>query len=349
MVTFRSVRAIAWKGDWVITSPNAPFIPPIPEGDLSLEVREDGWFGPDDYVVTPQQHSAPVTLFLSCVPRPATGIPNVPSLHPTQDDWEPLTTRASHLGMYRRTFLLSLQTQAKDIVAKLRSQPPVSFPAEGGYSSTLKIILNRLEAGLSSLQNHYTTFPAALLRLREVQRFFLMAKALYSWVTLYSHRGNTGPDSAGSFDDLVVDASLMGLITSNEKYVQKAFKAGVPVWWIRSSSSLKDYVIPDDARHLPRQLAVSRAPYTALDIPPLYVGPQESLLSNGWPLGFAAVFNAGVVYTTWPILPNPIPAHEQHVSLSQKRYPHAETLPREAFLNTVYTPCKSVFTVALPH
>ncbi|KAI0345238.1 hypothetical protein BDW22DRAFT_1326251, partial [Trametopsis cervina] len=211
------VAAASQDGKYIMTSPNASFVPAPPFGRLSVSMKSNGKFGQEDPLEWPQVYVPEARYhFLCCIPRPS---------HPRRrpEVWAPLRFEDFHLhapNLLQALYVLSsTRIEAmRDLVAQLEAEVS-GLTIEGDTRHAL----DRL------------TIPATQRDLIRqfvcVERNYCMAVAWVIWHDLFA---NLAAPSAVP----VVHNNLMGAFTTDPNVTQKLYHVGIPVWYMRHVTSL---------------------------------------------------------------------------------------------------------------
>lgn len=228
-MTFRDgvVAAASDDGKYVITSPNASFVPAPPFGRLSIFMKSNGKFGKEDPIEWPQVYiPEPRYHFLPCIPRLS---------HPRRhaDVWSPL--RFEDFQLYAPNLLQALYVLAPRRIENVRA------------------VVDQLQADVTALavtgdrqQVHWLALSTihALDRLsipatqRDLIRQFVCVERNYcmtlAWMIWHDLFMNLPAPAAVP----VVHNDLMGTFTTDPNIVQKLYHVGIPVWYLRNTAAL---------------------------------------------------------------------------------------------------------------
>ena len=223
----------SWGPDesFLVTTPNATFIPEIIQGIITVYLRDDGSFGKHDPAQWPQIF-ATAYPFLATIPKrpqpddtspcPHAAIWN----HPTPDDFVPLPSSPG-FGLLQPQFLDPLQPIIKNMSADVHRyvipDSAVAGPGLRRYELEMSMAWQRLRHTAASFRDQM--LQAAILR-----RYWLLCSGFMRFYDLLACDHSTAP--------LPVNRNLMGAWTSDPRVAQMLFYIGVPVWLVRPSHFL---------------------------------------------------------------------------------------------------------------
>ncbi|KAI1784560.1 hypothetical protein LXA43DRAFT_1101236 [Ganoderma leucocontextum] len=215
------------RHSYLVTSPNADFVPEVVQGIVDVILRADGKYGPTDPIQWPQIF-APHYAYLATVPK------RVDIDHhwapiwrgPAPDDFAPLSgTPVSGFGLLCPSFLAPLRLLVSEM-----SQLVDEFVREVSPKECRDLRWHQIAMrhSLQRLSLMSATFPDQILQVAELQRHWLMAAGYLE----YQRRVRSLLDIGGF---TCSQLSLMGAWTSDPRSVQILFDAHVPVWFVRHS------------------------------------------------------------------------------------------------------------------
>nr|VWP01367.1 Dehydrogenase with different specificities [Ganoderma boninense] len=233
IVAYHDAILASWgpKSAFLVTTPNANYVPEVVQGIVTVCLRDDGTFGEHDPIQWPQmfawQHP-----YLAAIPKRPTAMPDVlpascPHANiwqqPTPDDFFVLDSRAPSYGSLRPQFLQALQP----LIAKM-SVDVRQYTLHPLCTVDLSI-LHRYEIELAMAWQRLCHTPATyrdqVLQLGVVRRYWLLCSG---FMTFYDLLGRDR--SQGQLDSRI---DLMGAWTSEPRVAQMLFAIGVPVWLVR--------------------------------------------------------------------------------------------------------------------
>lgn len=225
---------VAFKQEeWIITSPNVTFIPQPVHGRVIISRHGDGHYGAHDPIQWPQQFvSRPDYIWLVAVARK----PQDCSDH-RMPIWAPLPTSAlvciSH-SLYitypgRRALL-------GDLVNSISARA-ANFTKQCGTNRQLQLLVDSLHEAYERL-NFPSTRRDMIHAVACVQRYWLFVDA---WIEFYVYLFPTysfveEPDRRR----LKPRVDLMGAFTTEPLSAQRLFAAGIPVWFMRHQTRVRD-------------------------------------------------------------------------------------------------------------
>ncbi|EJF55526.1 hypothetical protein DICSQDRAFT_175800 [Dichomitus squalens LYAD-421 SS1] len=250
------VRAIDSRHGFLVTSPNADFVPKIVRGIVDVVLRSNGKYGPVDPIHWPQIFT-PRFGYLSAVLKPIAPPHHLAPMFtpPSQTDFVPLTgTPVAGFGHITPSFIAPLRTLVGEM-----SQRIVDFVRKCGGEECADLHWHgvTMRNALSRLRLMPASFPDQLLQVTELQRHWLMASAYleYQWRLR----------SVSSADEMIcAHLPLMGAWSSEPQHVQLLYGAGIPVWYVRTSHILhrKISIVRSTTPVAPSTLQLARFPGT---------------------------------------------------------------------------------------
>ncbi|KAJ3475062.1 hypothetical protein NLI96_g12084 [Meripilus lineatus] len=217
---------------WVLTSPNATFIPQPVLDRIRVEVRSDGRFGVEDPIQWPQLFSRMYSHYPLILRRPAD--PN--------DDRQPIWFKPSPYDFIpiHGSVVSCLGTLAHEprerlgvLVEAMSSRISSFVQGQKEPPKYINFCNLSMRAAFSCL-----TFPSTyrdlVVQVANVQRYWLESNAMLEYMGNHNKRfllQATGPP-------LPVDLSFMGTYTADPVAAFKLFAAGIPVWLIRASAAI---------------------------------------------------------------------------------------------------------------
>ena len=228
------VAAVDPRQGFLITSPNANFIPEIVQGIVDVVLRSDGKYGPVDPIQWPQIFTRRFG-YLSAVPKDVNADhPWAPMFRaPSKHDFVPLSgTPVSGFGLLSPSFIAPLRSLVKDMSQRVSDFAGGRDREECADLHWHEIAMRHALARLSLMP---ATFPDQALQVSELQRHWLMAAGYLE----YQRRLRSLPASDGWH---CASLPLMGAWSSEPQHVQLLHAAGIPVWFVRNPHVLNDQV-----------------------------------------------------------------------------------------------------------
>ncbi|KAF9235690.1 hypothetical protein BU15DRAFT_77715, partial [Melanogaster broomeanus] len=226
-------KVLAYCDPYVITSPNADWIPePHCFENEELRARADGRFGYQDCFQWPQAYSERFEYAI-CIPNPLKikAAEEDPSKivwefwTPTEEDFDLLDPNSPFpVGSLNRTayyHLHQLYHHRKLIIEEWKAK------REGKKDIVTAMQLHARHL-LNMLKHHPLTFPDVVLYVAELQRSLLDING-HMYYVKKAQFPLTYPDFHQRVDPLV-----MGCFTHDITTCERLFRAGIPVWLVRS-------------------------------------------------------------------------------------------------------------------
>ena len=202
------------------------FIPKPHNNEEELIIRADGHFGTTDCFLWPQMYYKEY-IYAMCICRKEhypSPDPLAPAwYHPTIDDFETLTHAAGQVGTLKMEKLASLVS-----LSQIASNQYKEWKAtQGDKTNIASRMLKSLEHNITLLLNHPLTFCDLIVYVAQVQHHFLdIFTFLYFVMYVQAHIAYpSGPPPP-------IHAHWMGCFTTDMKFCDNLFHAGVPVWLI---------------------------------------------------------------------------------------------------------------------
>jgi hypothetical protein len=257
-----------WK-EYFITSPNADYIP-TPILDSTLVMRTDFFYGPDDYLLWPQQYEESVchlAIIRKTIERDDESV--LWHMWERYDENKYFTWRESdgciggfgHLKSLMEEVLSSSIYKLVDATRNMDLLKNLGVGNDGvDYLTVTRL---NLECAFARLRDTPCTKEQAHRGWIELQRAYRLLDALWSYYVNFRHRI---PNSEGKQYD--TDLRLMGTFTHVERHAQYLFAAGIPVWLIRPISVFRNQNI--------LKVVEIQEPTLCLDVPPHYTQLSSS-------------------------------------------------------------------------
>ena len=207
---------------WVVTSPNASFIPAPFIGQVQVALRRDYRYGLQDPVQWPQLLVKDFE-YLSVVLRASNDGAIAPVWwSPVHADFDLLEGSVIKcLGLLRGNRIAPLCRLVEQLSSMISSHPLNGHPT-----------LVRLDVAMRHARDHLQHFPCtwrdACLQVRQVQRYWLMARAFLDYHALTSNPAHTQ----------AAKEQYVGAFSTDPSQVQTLFCAGIPVWWLRMDATI---------------------------------------------------------------------------------------------------------------
>lgn len=258
------VAAKSENKKYTLTTPNMTFVPRPPWGRVSVRMKANAKFGTEDPLQWPQVHVPDEEYcFLACIPRPS---------HPSRRSelWMPLTTEdfLKHIATTSDRPLYVMAPQRvpalKKMLQELRAEVQL-YERQCGPSAELTKFYSRTEAAFERLRLPVASWRDLRCQYVAVERCYCMTIA---WITWHTQLRKTSDEEA----PLDVLNHLMGCFTKDAKVVEKLYKAGIPVWYMRRIDALtkEDHIHEYVSLESPRGIILQEGDYN--DHPANHVG-----------------------------------------------------------------------------
>ena len=209
-------------GHYVITSPNADYIPQPFVGLVRVCMRNDYRYGENDPFQWPQVFT-PGFDFLSVIRHPYTSPHRYDPIWWTPSctaDFEPVEG-----GVFKSLGLLTRASLAR--LSELVDEMTRNVHEHGQQIGRVDGRLSKFCIAMADARNRLLHFPATFrdtcFQIREVQRFWLLCRAVIDYTRI-----STKEEPATS-----VRPAIMGAFTTDAGVMQSLARGGIPVWFIR--------------------------------------------------------------------------------------------------------------------
>ena len=222
----------AWGPDhsFLLTTPNANFIPEIVHGVVTVYLRDDGAVGKHDPTQWPQIYVSEYP-YLAAIPKQPTLEPNATEddspfwNHPSPDHFLDIpNTPVRGFGQFRPDFLAPLEPLVTNMSTKCRQYQP---PRPSIEVKPLQQFEMNMSQAWQRLLHTSSTFRDQMLQWCTLRRYWLLCSA---FITFYDRLGLLTSTAC-----LPVNQRLMGAWTSDPRTAQALFSLGIPVWLARAS------------------------------------------------------------------------------------------------------------------
>ena len=221
--------------EWIITTPNMPFVPRISLREREVHARQDGRYGLDDFIVHPQKFSAHLR-HLSAIRRcPAHNVSPASIMWwtPTVQDWASTPGSIySCVGLLLPKYTALFKKAQLDLYGKIRR----FFDKSSSPNPFLDILASDLRHARIRLELCPGSFREVLQGVTQFQRLFLETLAYLDWYEEFEPR-------AFSPGSCAVETDVMGCWSDDPMIVQRLEKAGIPVWFIRSGDLVAENMV----------------------------------------------------------------------------------------------------------
>ncbi len=217
----RLVVSSALGGKYVVTSPNANFIPQPPEGRVTVSMKIDGKYGVEDPLHHPQLFNDDYRVYyLSCIPRPTDPLrrSEIWSI-PSEGDYQEVTAKgAAQLVKLTDARLSPIEEAIEYLFGEL-----IEYEADNEKSQQLRWNIISAKHAYERL-THPATRRDLLRQLACVERQYCTAIALIIWHYCFKDV---------PLKPAPVKPTLMGCFTTDGSVVAKLTQVGIPVWYMR--------------------------------------------------------------------------------------------------------------------
>ena len=254
------VAACPDEGHYVITSPNTDYIPQPFVGLVRVYMRNDYRYGENDPFQWPQVFT-PELDFLSVIRHPYKSPHRYEPIWWTPScttDFEPVEGGVfKSLGLLARASLVRL-SDLVDEMTRLVNQ-------HGEQIGRVDVRLWKFNIAMVDARNRLLHFPATFrdtcFQVREVQRFWLLCRAVIDYTRI-----NTKEEPATS-----TRPGIMGAFTTDPGVMQTLARGGIPVWFIQPRVSSLDKDIGDKMVVMKLPSEITRIPWQS-NAPAMYSG-----------------------------------------------------------------------------
>lgn len=217
---------------FLVTTPNATFIPEIIQGVITMFLRDDGTFGKHDPTQWPQIFVQKYPYLATIPKRPTPDDTSPPCPHvaiwnqPTFDDFVALP-HTPGFGLLRPQFLDPLEPliekMSADVHQYVLPESPVEGPGLRRYELEMSMAWQRLRHATASFRDQ-------VVQVSVLRRYWLMCSGFMTFYQLLARDRSKAP--------LPVNRDLMGAWTSDHRSAQMLMSIGVPVWLVRPTHFL---------------------------------------------------------------------------------------------------------------
>ena len=195
-----------------------------------VKLRADVRYGPDDPTLWPQPW-VDMYCHLGSIPRK----PDDPNDHlsimwwdPTVDDFKFFGgSLVDGLGELSGSKLLSLRTMLSSIEDRIEDHKK-AFP---NTNKLLLLLVRAMQDAFTRLDSLKTTFTEMRIGVTEFQRYYLEIYGCLDYLEIYKPRMDGSRPPAESV------VNCMGAITNIPHIVQDFYTAGLPIWFLRPSTT----------------------------------------------------------------------------------------------------------------
>lgn len=214
--------------EYAATSPNMDFIPRPPVGVIQVRLCKDFRYSIYDPLQWPQIYT-PGYEYLTAVRRHETTGASWAALW-----WTPLPgidfqllggSAFKCLGVLSADKLRPLRLLVEELTIEIGEHTK-----NVGHDNELQRLQREMHRALQRAMYFPSTLRDACIQIRQVQRFWLMARAFLDFAGIMKR-----PDDSGYRQ---VAKEYMGAFTTDPAHVQRLYHAGIPVWFLRPAVTL---------------------------------------------------------------------------------------------------------------
>lgn len=257
MFTDARVAAPLDSEHW-ISSPNANYIPAIPFHHVEVRARFNGFYATADPVQWPQAFESRYA-FLSVIPRtdhlpagaPKTAITLDPSDPEYCDQMGSYTSDGEPLVKFHTAKASILTTASEQIRSDMErflvdeADSVLSIAPNAHTPPDLHAFLMNLVVTIGNMAIVVREVPMSLneymTTIRTFQRSYLEALAYMDYVRTYMPRMSASRSDGRATHP--VNLHVMGAYTTDPRVVARLYRAGIPVWYIRTYMQLHEGLI----------------------------------------------------------------------------------------------------------
>lgn len=217
---------------YVITTPNADYIPTINQGSLTIQLYGDGRFGMEDPILWPQLYHSrfPHFPFIRRRPRNPTSRYEILWSDLAENEFVPSHgTTVSRMG-----FVATLRrSQMKLFVDDMNKQVLEYSIAHDRHNERLHFAcaaMNRAHARFT----YSASFQDLQQQLVTLQRFYLECEAFILWSSRRVPDARQKP---------LIPSHYIGAYTTQPSVVQTLFETGIPVWLFRRQEEIHGKIV----------------------------------------------------------------------------------------------------------
>ena len=234
------------EGFWVVSSPNAEWVPGVMFGVREVFQRADGRFGWEDRTLWPQFYSFGFH-YICCIPQQPAVASNPLSIlwwTPQNDDFIPLLGSEVDvvLGRLPAERVAALERWRDSLVLEVREYQTCHKHDE---------LLGMLTTAMRHAFLRFTIAPMTRRQMTEnvpnFQRFCLDIRAYLDYHNIFLPRLAAPDDETAA---IPVSHDVMGAITHDDTTVMELYKMRIPVWHVRPTYKLLPHMNIRRVTHL---------------------------------------------------------------------------------------------------
>ncbi|RDB15391.1 hypothetical protein Hypma_004633 [Hypsizygus marmoreus] len=222
------------EGRWVVSTPNATWLPKVKLGIRKVYLRADGRFGLEDRSIWPQFYSLGFE-YIICIPRKPDNANDPMSVlwwTPKDDDLMPIQGNSVDITLYNLhpARMAHLQVWRDRLVNEANK-----YQKTHKRSPLLGLITTALRHTWIRITLAPMTKREVVQLVTELQRFCLDTQAWLDYVLIYTPRLYASDDD---LKNLPVAHHLMGAVTESDAIAMQLFQMRIPVFHVRPSFKL---------------------------------------------------------------------------------------------------------------
>ena len=224
IVAAEAYKVQGWNTDFVVTTPNAKWVPEIAVAHSEITTFADGRWGRHEYSQWPQQFARDA-FHIHCIPaKPRSGGPgDVLWRTLSMNDWNPDDCGVVGVGFLDRELEKQLAGEASDAVQQFRDNR-LDHKDHQGWNDIGDFLVVCLQHTLDRLRC-LPALPGVIISLAaHVQRLTLELFGLVEWLSKVFERIKSRKDCRF----VILDA--VGAHTSDPSVAQMLHRAGIPIW-----------------------------------------------------------------------------------------------------------------------
>lgn len=237
-----------YKNDIIISSPNMSYIPEFPElEEVGIYLRGGGFYGPQEFARWPQIFTQSLSHYSVIPAKPshdtAHFYDSVLFRDFTSQDWDPVVPVSKPLantgdiwtviefaGGFIRRDLWRLLNDALELA--IRTCLSGHENDDSKPYALARALQNLGRSAMKRLEDAPDCASQVIFAIRDVQRIALELHGIYEWMTVIRSRL--------SGRRVYPPGQYLGCFTSKMAEAQMLYAAGIPVWVIRTRSSITD-------------------------------------------------------------------------------------------------------------
>ena len=233
-----------YKYNIIISTPNMLYIPEFPEiEDVGIYLRGDGFYGPQEFTRWPQIFTQSLSHYCVIPAKPIKITDrfwnSVLFRNFTKADWTPLSTSEDRdvewtIVEYAGGFLnKELRDRLSDAFENAVTTCLSGHEDDNANAYALARALRNLgRSALDRLRNAPDSASQVIFAVRDVQRLGLELHSIYEWMTVIRSRLSTR--------SVFRPGQYLGCFSSKPAEVEMLYRAGVPIWFLRTRTSITD-------------------------------------------------------------------------------------------------------------